>query len=291
MPDALDEIADALYALPPEEFVAARDDRVRAARERGDRDLARAVGRLRRPTRPAWLANLLARHRADQLDGLVALATGLAQAQRTLDGAQLRALSSQRHRAVGAMAREAGRLAQDAGSPATDAQLRELQGILEAALAQPDVAYELRAGRLTRTLRYTGFGPDTDPHAVPVPAPRSAPDDTATDRAAEDGQAAERAERRRDLAAALVQAEELAAATREQQDAAEATRDDARDRHGAARERVAALTAELESARDEERRAAEAERTATAALRESSRAASAATAAFERARARLDDSE
>jgi hypothetical protein len=156
----LDAIADELYALPPDEFVPARDDRVAAAKEAGDRDLARAVARLRRPTRAAWLANLLARHRTEQLDGLVALARTLAQAQRELDGDALRTLSGQRHRAVAAMARDAGRLAARRGEPVTDALLRELQGILEAALADPAVADEVRAGRLTKTVRYAGFGPE-----------------------------------------------------------------------------------------------------------------------------------
>lgn len=279
----LDRVADELYALPPEDFVPARDDRGSAARERGDRELARAIGRLRRPTRPAWLANLLARHRADQLDGLFTLAGGLAQAQRTLDGSQLRALSSQRHRAVAAMTREAGRLAQEAGSPATDAQLRELQGILEAALAQPDVAREVRAGRLTRTLSYTGFGPDTDPDAVPVPAPRPAATDE--EPVADDAREAELNERRR----ALTEAEHEASAAHDQQQADEATHEDARDRHAATRERVAELTAELESARDAERHAGEAERAATTSLRESSRAANSAAARADRARARLDE--
>ncbi|MGH3615772.1 MAG: hypothetical protein ACRDRK_24880, partial [Pseudonocardia sp.] len=104
--DSVDAVAYALYELPPEEFVPARDDRVIAARQRGDRELARAIGRLRRPTRAAWLANLLARHRAEQIEGLVGLAAGLAQAQRTLDGDALRALATQRHRAVAAMARD-----------------------------------------------------------------------------------------------------------------------------------------------------------------------------------------
>ena len=104
----LDAIADELYALPPDAFVPARDDRVAAAKEAGDRDLARAVARLRRPTRAAWLANLLARHRTEQLDGLVALARGLAQAQQELDGDALRALSGQRHRAVAAIAATQG---------------------------------------------------------------------------------------------------------------------------------------------------------------------------------------
>jgi hypothetical protein len=154
-----DAIADELYELPPDEFVPARDDRVAAAKEAGDRGLARALGRLRRPTKAAWLANLLARHRTEQLDGLVALARGLAQAQQELDGGALRALSGQRHRVVAAMARDAGRLAARRGETVNDGLVREVAGILDAALADPAVAEEVRAGRLTKTVRYSGFGP------------------------------------------------------------------------------------------------------------------------------------
>jgi hypothetical protein len=105
------------------------------------------------------LANLLARHRTEQLDGLVALARGLAQAQRELDGDALRALSGQRHRVVAAMARDAGRLAARRGETVNDGLVREVAGILDAALADPAVAEEVRAGRLTKTVRYSGFGP------------------------------------------------------------------------------------------------------------------------------------
>ncbi len=174
----LDAVADELYALPPDAFVPARDDRVAAAKEAGDRDLARAVARLRRPTRAAWLANLLARHRAEQLDGLVALARALARAQQELDGGTLRALSTQRHKAVAAMARDAGRLAARHGEAVSDALLRELQGILDAALADPAVAEEVRAGRLTKSVRYSGFGPPegvADDMAAWAPAPAPEP--------------------------------------------------------------------------------------------------------------------
>lgn len=156
---SFDAVADELYELPPDEFVPARDDRVAAAKEAGDRDLARALSRLRRPTKAAWLANLLARHRTEQLDGLVALARGLAQAQQELDGDALRALSGQRHRVVAAMARDAGRLAARRGETVNDGLVREVAGILDAALADPAVAEEVRAGRLTKTVRYSGFGP------------------------------------------------------------------------------------------------------------------------------------
>ena len=301
----LDAVADELYALPPDAFVPARDDRVAAARKAGDRDLARAIARLRRPTRAAWLANLLARHRAEQLDGLVALARGLAQAQQELDGDTLRALSGQRHRVVAAMARDAGRLAARRGEPVTDALLRELQGILDAALADPGVAEEVRAGRLTKTVRYAGFGgpADADGGAAaplprrPAPAPpdddpgtddRTAQDRTTEDRAAaareRERLAALRAERAQALAAAA--AEEAAARRRQEDD--EAARDRADARHAAARDRVAALAAELDAARGDEQAALDAAREAATAARASARDAAAAAVGTARARARLD---
>jgi hypothetical protein len=305
-PADLDTIADALYALPPDAFVPARDDRVAEARQAGDRELARAVGRLRRPTRAAWLANLLARHRTEQLDGLVALARTLAQAQQNLDGDALRALSGQRHRAVAAMARDAGRLAARQGEPVNDALLRELQGILDAALADPQVADEVRAGRLTKTVRYSGFGPAAgdgadddmaawaasapDRHArsgrpAPPPHDTAAPDDAADEkRAAAERAAAERAERERELA----EAEAAEAAARDRQEADEAARDRADERRGAARERVAELSAALDAARTDEQSALEAVRSAAAAARDSARDAAAAAVATARARARLE---
>src|SRR5690242_3413935 len=157
-PGTLDDVAQTLYGLHPDAFVPARDDAVAEARQAGDRDLARAIARLRRPTRAAWLANLLARERPEQLDGLLALADDLASAQRTLDGSALRALSAQRNRLVTAMAREGGRLAAQAGDSATESVVRDLAGILDAALADPAVADEVRSGRLTRTVSYSGFG-------------------------------------------------------------------------------------------------------------------------------------
>jgi hypothetical protein len=295
----LDDIADALYALPPDEFVPARDDRVASAKEAGDRDLARAVARLRRPTRAAWLANLLARHRTEQLDGLVALARGLAQAQQELDGDTLRALSGQRHKAVAAMAREAGRLAARRGEAVNDALLRELSGILDAALADPAVAEEVRAGRLTKSVRYSGFGPAEDDdmsawaasaptrHARSAPPPPTAPDDDEQadkERAEQERAAAERAERER----ALADAENEEAAARDRQESDEAERDRADERHAAARARAAELAAELDAARADEHAALEAGREATTAARASAREAAAAAVRTARARSRLE---
>jgi hypothetical protein len=291
VPDSLDDVAERLYEVRPDEFVPVRDDAVAQAREQGDKDLARAIGRLRRPTKAAWLANLLARRRGEQLDALLTLAGDLADAQRTLDGGALRALSSQRNRLVAAMAREAGRLAYEAGDSAAEPVLRELQGILEAALADPAVAEEVRSGRMTRTVAYSGFGPVTEPGAVPTPAPKREPAPPREERTAEpDDRARQRRERERaERQRALDAAEQEEAAARERQDRDEAAREDAESAHAAAREHVADLTAELEAARERERKAASAARAAASTAKESARAAGAAATRTARARARLDE--
>ncbi len=292
---SLDAVADELYGVPPDEFIGARDAAVAAARERGDRDLAKAIGRLRRPTKAAWLANLLARHRSAQLDGLLSLAGGLADAQRSLDGTALRQLSSKRHQLVAAMAREAGRLAQEAGDPAAESVLRELQGILDAALARPEIAEQVRSGRLTRTLSYTGFGPESDPDAVPVPPARPAPTDAAPEpepaaAPAEDGARLERLRAERDRRAeALTAAEDEEAAARAKQDADESARDEAVAAREEARRRVAELTALLEAAREQERTAVTAARDAETAAKASARAVGVAASRTARAQARLEE--
>lgn len=300
-PTGLGAVADRLYGLHPDEFVAARDDAVAQARAAGERDLARAIGRLRRPTRAAWLANLLAHRRAEQLDGLLALAGDLATAQRTLDGPTLRALSAQRHRLVTAMAREAGRLAAQSGDSATEPVLRDVAGILDAALADPGVAAELRAGRLTRTVGYSGFGPAADtgtpgrpappPRPVPSPEPgRAEPDRAAQERAERERAEREHAARERERAARqqeLDEAERADTAARGRAEADATARAAAESAHEQARAAVAEREAELAAARDRERDAAAGSRAAAARVAESARDAAAAGARVARARARL----
>jgi hypothetical protein len=75
--DGVDEIADRLYALPPGEFVTARDREASEARAAGDRSQAAVIAKLRRPTIGAWMVNLLALERSEQLDELFALGAEL----------------------------------------------------------------------------------------------------------------------------------------------------------------------------------------------------------------------
>lgn len=57
------------------------------------------------------------------------------------------------------MARQAGDLAADHGQAASENALREVGQSLHAALADPDIAEQVRAGRLVTAVSYSGMGP------------------------------------------------------------------------------------------------------------------------------------
>jgi hypothetical protein len=157
-----------LYALPPDRFIAARDEAVAQARAEGDREAAARLAKLRRPTVAAWLVNLLALNRAEQLGELLDLAGALREAQHGLRGEALRELSSRRREAIAGLVRQVRGLAVEAGRPARETlPLGEVEATLSAALADPDIAEVVRAGRLTKTTEYAGFGEISDESARP----------------------------------------------------------------------------------------------------------------------------
>ncbi|WP_328682859.1 hypothetical protein OG905_38745 [Streptomyces sp. NBC_00322] len=123
-----------------------------AARKAGDRELARRVGALRRPTLSAWASNLLVRGQPDAVAGLLRLGESLRAAHLELDPEQLRELSSQQHRLIGALARQARQLAADAGHPVSEEVQREIEVTLHAVLADPQAAQEWASGRLVKPL-------------------------------------------------------------------------------------------------------------------------------------------
>jgi hypothetical protein len=152
------QVADELYGLAPAEFIAARDERAEAARSAGDRKLAVAISKLRKPTVSAWLVNQLPRHAGDDLGRLLELGEALREAQRTLAGDKLRELSRHRSTQVNALLQRARRLAAQAGQPVSAQMLRDVAASLEAAVADPDAAAAIQAGRLTNTLYHVGLG-------------------------------------------------------------------------------------------------------------------------------------
>jgi hypothetical protein len=154
----LEEIAAELYAVRPDAFAAARDERVKQARAEGRPALARELAKLRRPTQSAWLINLLWRDQREVMEQLFELAAELSRAQAQASGSELRTLTAQRRQLETALIRRARELAEAGGVNVSDTMLREAQETLAAALAQPEVADEVRMGRLTKPAAYAGFG-------------------------------------------------------------------------------------------------------------------------------------
>jgi len=162
----LEDAAAELYALAPEDFVAARTARVKQARAAKDRPLADAIGALRKPTRTAWLVNLLARDDPAAVVSLLDLGDALRTAQDQRDGAALRELSAQRRKAIDALVRRGTTLAREAGHPPTEATLNEVAQTLQAALGDPAVAEQVRGARLAGAAVYGGFGGPAEPAAA-----------------------------------------------------------------------------------------------------------------------------
>lgn len=154
----LADVAAQLYGLDPVEFVNARASRVKAARTAGRRDLAAQIAALRKPSLAGWVVNIAAREFPDDVGALLELGAALRIAQRTLSGGELRRLTAQRQQVVRALVRKAGEGAARHGHPVTEATLREVSQTLHAALADPIVAEQVRAGTLVSAITYSGFG-------------------------------------------------------------------------------------------------------------------------------------
>ncbi|HTY72614.1 MAG TPA: hypothetical protein VMI11_09355 [Actinomycetes bacterium] len=170
----LTEVADGLYALPPDAFLTARDALARAA---PDRSTAASIRALRKPTVAAWALNHLVRADRESVEQLVGLGAQLRRAHEALAGADLRALGRQRHQLVRAVAAHAAELAAEAGQTLSRPQLDQVTTALDAALTDAGTAAALLAGRLSVAPGYAGASPTgADPvGAGPVGAGESGP--------------------------------------------------------------------------------------------------------------------
>jgi hypothetical protein len=271
---ATEQAGDELFGLPPEEFVAARDDLARRLKREGDAEAAARVKALRRPPLSAWAVNRLAREQAAALDPLLVAGERLRAAhEAALAGegaAALRTAAKAEREAVAGLVETALELLREAGHAATDATRDRVAATLHAAAASPEAAELVRHGRLTADLDPSGFGTavgdDVDEGAA---EPRTARRGRAgaRGRAAGDG----------DGAAAV---EDGRAARRARRAAAVAARDEARKRARLAADQAVLATRQAERlgrlADQAEREAGRVRSTAAAAIE-------AASAARERA--------
>lgn len=282
----LEEITDHLYGLPPEEFTAAR-----AAAAKQDRDNAKAIAALRKPTASAWLVNGLVRGEPELLSQLLDLGPALAQAQSAGQGDALRALGEQRRQLVNAVTARAFALVDR--TPAGPA-LAEVAATLDAALADPASAEAVRSGRLVRALSYAGFGAvDLDgavagPVAARGAGPARIPDAPAK---AATSPAAKPDTRARDIAAAEERALEAAGALDDAARACEGAQTalaGAQDHEAAATQAVIAADQALVLAREARTATEDATRKATRQASKAEQSVQEAQAKAEKARALLD---
>jgi hypothetical protein len=248
-----DAVAE-LYRLPPEDFVSARAERVKALRDGGDTDSAKQVAALRKPTVGAWLVNLLVADEPALAEQVTALADQLRTAQEQLSGEDLRALGRQRQELVSGLVARARGLARDAGRAVTGSVLdTEVESSLRAALADPDVARDVLSGRLTHATEFTGFGPPTPDHDREGKTTRKASDPTHDQgkrgRTASAGQGAV-AGAPKETAAERKQAEKRAKA-QERLREAEVSLQAAEDEHALAEKDTAAAAGALSSAQEQ----------------------------------------
>jgi hypothetical protein len=252
VPASTEDLIRALYEAPPDGFVAGRAAGIAEAKRAGDKETAKRLAALRKPTVAAWLVNLLALRRPELIDELVELSTALRSAQRSLQGEQLRELSTQRRQVVSALVNAAQKLAieDDPGLRSVKLPMAEVEATLTAALAEPDIAEQVRSGRLVRAATYAGFGEvprprlrlvtaedtdedeedeaEDDEETVTEPERPSRPSalDERKRRAAEKARQ-ERAEKRRELKRRLTTARSAEAKTRTRLERAEAAERDA----------------------------------------------------------------
>ena len=140
-------VLDELLAIPPKEFVAARNAAAKRLQAAGDREAAGEIKGLPRPPLSLWSLNRVAHEQPDLVETFLDAAETLRKAHES--GGDIRAATPPEREAEARVAAAAAKLAGSQGS-ATETVLRGIRQTLGAAAADPETAAILRAGRLIR---------------------------------------------------------------------------------------------------------------------------------------------
>jgi hypothetical protein len=258
----LDDALDALYGVPPGEFVAVRKQLAGELRSAGDKDAAKELAKARRPTTAAWALNQLARRSPELIEELIERSDEVRVVQsKASSGAadELRSVSAARREALTAAADAAVTVAGDVTAN-PEAHRDAMAATLESASVDETLGTALREGRLVReaggpvgfpeiaTLRVVRGGKQPAPAAKGRGGPAKArePEPEPVDDAAQAALGHAETEARRAKRAASEAA--LAAETAEQR------LEDAHQAVDAAKEELAAAQAGAREARAEVKR-------------------------------------
>ncbi|WP_066287010.1 hypothetical protein [Arthrobacter sp. B6] len=173
-------IANALYALPLDEFIAARTAAAKEAAGTTE-GLPAAVKALPKPSVAAWAVNMLAAHQPDILHQLNELGGRMRAAQSSLDAAGMRDLGRERRTLLAAAVDAACSVAEQHGRRISGAVATGVEETLRAVTADEGAAAAVQSGRLLQILSADGVDTVDLDGAVAVPGAVAAP------RAAEPG--------------------------------------------------------------------------------------------------------
>lgn len=166
----LADVAGRLYALPFDEFVAARTAAAKAAASESNRLLSQAIKALPKPSAAAWTVNMLAHHRPDTVRQIRDLGQTMQGAHAALDAAALRELSRERRKLLSEAVGAARLAAEQQGRPVSAAVAAEVEETLRAATADAAAAAAVQSGMLLRVLSADGVDQVDLEGAVAVPS-------------------------------------------------------------------------------------------------------------------------
>jgi hypothetical protein len=149
---------DDLYALPPADFIHARNDLAKRLNQAGQADAAARVKQLRKPTVSLWAVNQLARRHPKEVRALLDAGSRLRVAQQAAlrgESEELRTATAEERKLLRSLTQLGEELLQETGHSADP---KRIAGTLRAAAVDPAGRGLLEQGRLTEELEATGFG-------------------------------------------------------------------------------------------------------------------------------------
>ena len=157
-----DAAIDELYAAPLTGFVSARKALSRKLRAAGDKERARAVEALKKPSLAAWVLNQLVRRDRARVDAVLASLDQqrdlqLGALDGTLDPKALRAARDQERAHTAALATAAEGILEEGGQAASKGNVDRVIKALRAVALSPAAREELLSGRLVDEAPAGGF--------------------------------------------------------------------------------------------------------------------------------------
>ncbi|WP_307025465.1 hypothetical protein [Arthrobacter globiformis] len=169
MEEELERAAQTLYALPFDDFIAARTAAAKDAAAT-NKPLAQAIRTLAKPSVAAWTVNMLAHHRPEAVQQLKVLGQTMQEAQASLDAAALRELAKERRKLLGTAVGEARLAAEEQGRKISGPVATEVEETLRAATADLAAAAAVESGLLLCGLSADGVDQVDLSDAVAVPS-------------------------------------------------------------------------------------------------------------------------